>query len=359
MSSWTLEYAPGTNPRIQKLEEKDPFKRWKETANKESFEQILLENQTDKELSVSSTHYLKKSLMKLINSTLGLFAESAQRKIDYVHWAENAIDLCRAHAGQSHQSGAATFQQDFGRSQDCDLFGLSTIANHWPCQALCHSSSRRSTRDELQPDQRVSGGRIQERPEDHQVPALQDGVFEEEEEFEVQDRKELAPIKPNYNLRRALQKLPHLVESADNTRALKLLLGLHERMWHTPIADFTNLLRRAGMPTEVLKLAREAVLSCSVCRKYIRLPNRPQMRSRCIANFNDVIQIDLFKFEGSWHMIMIDEATRFKLCDIVEGQEPEQLLQCLLRNWIFMFGPPGKVVMDQQMSLMGHETGAE
>lgn len=42
--------------------------------------------------------------------------------------------------------------------------------------------------------------RIQERPEGHQAPALQDSAYEEEE-FEAQDRRELAPIKPNYNLR--------------------------------------------------------------------------------------------------------------------------------------------------------------
>jgi hypothetical protein len=83
------------------------------------------------------------------------------------------------------------------------------------------------------------------------------------------------------------------------------------------------------------------------------------MRSKRITNFNDLIQIDLFQFEGTWHMIMVDEATRFKLFDVIEGQESEQLLQCLLRNWVFVFGPPGKVVMDQQMSLMGHTTGAE
>ena len=56
---------------------------------------------------------------------------------------------------------------------------------------------------------------------------------------------------------------------------------------------------------------------------------------------------------------MVDEATRFKLRDVIVGQESEQLLQCLLRNCAFVFGPPGKVVMDQQISLMGHTTGAE
>jgi rRNA maturation protein Nop10 len=44
---------PG-QPQPQRLENKDPFKKWKETADKGSFEQILLENQTNKELSVSS-----------------------------------------------------------------------------------------------------------------------------------------------------------------------------------------------------------------------------------------------------------------------------------------------------------------
>lgn len=73
------------------------------------------------------------------------------------------------------------------------------------------------------------------------------------------------------------------------------------------------------------------------------------MRSKCITNFKDVIQIDLFQFESTWHIILVDEATRFKLCDVIEGQEPEQLLQCLLRNCAFVFGPPGKVVMDQQI----------
>ena len=98
---------------------------------------------------------------------------------------------------------------------------------------------------ELPPRQDDAGtlARIQERPEDHQAPALQDAAYEEEE-FEAQDRRELAPIKPNYNLRRVLEKLPKLVADADNS------------LWHIPISDFTNLLLRAGMPTEVLALAR-------------------------------------------------------------------------------------------------------
>lgn len=82
-------------------------------------------------------------------------------------------------------------------------------------------------------------------------------------------------MRPSYNLRRVLQRIPVLVEKGENEKAKQLLLGLHERLWHSPASDFTNLLRRAGMSGEVIALAREAVQCCAICRKYVRMPNRP------------------------------------------------------------------------------------
>ena len=41
-------------------------------------------------------------------------------------------------------------------------------------------------------------------------------------------KKDMAPIKPNYSLRRVLEKLPEIVANGGNTRAKQLLLGLHE-----------------------------------------------------------------------------------------------------------------------------------
>lgn len=179
------------------------------------------------------------------------------------------------------------------------------------------------------------------------------------EEFESRDREELAPIKPNYNLRRVLERLPKLLEAGDETKAKQLLVGLHERLWHTPIMDFTNLLKRAGMPEEILKLAGEAVQGCAVCRKFVRLPNRPQLRAKGAVALNDEIQLDIFHWEGHRFLLVVDVATRYKAASIIEGQESEQLLNCLFTIWIQIFGPPNRVVMDQQMSLMGHETAAE
>ena len=71
------KYAAGTNPRLQKLEDKDPMKRWKDSANKESYEQVIVDNNTGQELTVSASHYIKRLLMETVRNALGLFGEAA------------------------------------------------------------------------------------------------------------------------------------------------------------------------------------------------------------------------------------------------------------------------------------------
>ena len=89
------------------------------------------------------------------------------------------------------------------------------------------------------------------------------------------------------------------------------------------------------------------------------MPNRPQARTGGATTFGDTIQIDLFTWDGQLFLLILDEATRYKTCDKVPGQEAEQLMESILNQWIYVFGPPGRLVLDQQSSLMSHETGAE
>ena len=216
---------------------------------------------------------------------------------------------------------------------------------------------------------------VLEIPEDRRpADIVGDGVYEddqpqqpdrpegeaEEEEFEPSDAAgQLRPIRPNYNLRRVLQKLPQLVAAGDNVKAKRLLLGLHERLWHSPINDYLNLLRRCGMDIDVLDLAKEAVQECHICRKFVRLPHRPQMRVGGAISFGDTLQIDLFFLNNITYLLMVDEATRFKMCRVLPGQDSEHIMEALMKSWIYLFGPPSRIVMDQQVSLMSHESGME
>ena len=83
------KWATGSEPAPKG----DPLKQWKGTTNKETMEQILLHNNSNIELSVERSHWLKKMLMESVNNALGLFGEASKQKVEYDHWIDNAVML--------------------------------------------------------------------------------------------------------------------------------------------------------------------------------------------------------------------------------------------------------------------------
>ena len=119
-------------------------------------------------------------------------------------------------------------------------------------------------------------------------------------------------LKPLYDFRRILHKLPRLA-SSDPTQVKRLIVGLHERVWHAPVGDVRNILQRCGQPWEVVQLA-------AVCRKYSRAGRRPQHRGAHLSpSFNDLVQMDVFQFQDHLFMLVIDEATRYKVATSCPG----------------------------------------
>ena len=92
---------------------------------------------------------------------------------------------------------------------------------------------------------------------------------------------------------------------------------------------------RAGLSSDVLALAEEAVMSCAICRKHVRLPGRPQVKIGANAgNFNDRVHMDLFQFKQTWILLLVE------------------LLARMHEHWFTVFGPPSQLVMDQETSLV-------
>eukprot|EP00435_Cladocopium_sp_Y103_P007244 s1993_g2.t1 len=401
-------YAPGTNPKDKAASSAaDPITDWKKVADREALDMVQLDNELDKEFSVKESRYLKKILIESVNNALGLLTEASNRKIDYTQWIDNPVANAlfkeifkevmqvkavkvllrpfRKSSAEPHLSMASGYLRLFItgdvkhwkvlKIEDMREMSFSQInaaidEDDWVLVLYgaeldsLPAPSTPSTRPRAIPAQPALPPRqddaalvpvepqpqIQERPDDErEQEALANPAYEE---FEAHGRAALAPIKPNYNLRRVLERLPKLVDAGDMTTAKRLLVGLHERLWHTPAGDFCNLLRRAGLPQPVITLAAEAVQSCVVCRKFVRLPNRPQVRAGGATIFNETVQFDLFHLDDVTYMLLLDES-------VPEGQEAPQLLACMLQNWIQFFGPPARLVLDQQASLVSHESGAE
>eukprot|EP00435_Cladocopium_sp_Y103_P056006 s391_g18.t1 len=403
------------------LPAQDPISTWKIRTNKENLDKININDHIDPLLSDQQKHYLKKVLTEMIHNVLDFFKESNDKKVGEGYWLDNQLHLAifkEIFQGHMLVRGVRVELRPFNKHDAQPQLAFESshlrLAIHgdikeWhvgPLEDLRECSHNQINEyiaedldwlinifgTELQgvPAPSTPARRPRAIPAESSLPPKSDGPLkqpavlalpdqetgedallkssayepaeegpQEEEEFEAKSHRDLAPIRPNYNLRRVLQRLPVLVEKGDNEKAKRLLLGLHERLWHSPASDFTSLLRRSGMSGEVINLAREAVGCCAICRKYVRLPNRPQMRARGANVFNQTVQMDLYYWESTWFMLLVDEATRFKKCGTIEGQEAEQLLQAFLELWVYHFGPPERLVLDQQVSLMSHDAGSE
>ena len=186
----------------------------------------------------------------------------------------------------------------------------------------------------------------------------QDDVEEKYEDIEVFRPRTIVSQNPLYDFRKVFQRLPQLAVGNPQT-AIRLLLGLHEKYWHAPPHDLCNLLARAGMPVEVINLVGDAVMKCEICRRYVRLPNRPQHKLNNAGTFNQCIQLDLFKIWGSWILLIVDEATHYKVATLTDSREAIEIQQRLMDHWMRYFGPPASIVMDQEASVMSHDTAVE
>eukprot|EP00435_Cladocopium_sp_Y103_P008328 s555_g2.t1 len=272
---------------------------------------------------------------------------SASRSDPHPHQQDTQHDLSPQHQDQQ------PYQQD-----------IQPDSVRWQPDSLPSTPDQQRPQPNTQPDQ------VQQQPDSvPSQPAIEDQqqqadasaegavvpAYEDEEKFE---RREIVSRKPLYDFRKVFQRLPQLAVEKP-AMAERLLLCLHEKFWHAPPGDFKNLLARAGMPLAVLELVGSAVMKCQICRRYVRLPNRPQLKLHNAGTFNQCVQADLFKLFGQWFMIMVDEATRYKVAVAVNSHEAQELQQKMLEHWMRYFGPPAALVMDQETSLMSHETGAE
>lgn len=152
--------------------------------------------------------------------------------------------------------------------------------------------------------------------------------------------------RPIFDFRRVFARLPRLA-GTDDVTAKRLILGLHERLWHAGTQDVKAILIRCGMPHAVWRLTGDAASSCRICRKFSRAGRRPQYKGTNLSmSFNEVIQADLYSYDGKTYLLVIDEATRYKVATLCEGRELKHILGALMRCWIRYFGPPRTLVSD-------------
>ena len=139
---------------------------------------------------------------------------------------------------------------------------------------------------------------------------------------EVTERAE--EIRPSFKLRDAIPKLASGITSVAEKK--KLIMGIHEKFWHATAKDLRNLLLKAGLGLSVLNLVAEVVRCCPVCRNFARPLNVPTLRAEMANFFNDILQVDIFFLWDKAWLLIVDEATRYKVCGEIEDRSVGEVL---------------------------------
>ena len=413
--------APSSGPRMSRVDLEDITGPFKFLARSGDYSRINVEVHSSLVLNMEPRLYLKAALMQLVESCMDVFGSGPARDLE--HWLTDPIlmrvfqeifadvlnvlgvkvclrpwhlqvpdphlssacapmrllvsgHLRQWHVGPLEDMRVLSDRQLHAPVDEADwhvyVFGVCSEdydADRPPPpggSVLPRPSSSAPAAPLVPVEKKNDGKKTSVRP-----PDLDDEVYEPSEVGEQQEDEEFKAVRPDdddkektlkplFDFKKVYKRLQTDLLERDPHTAKRLLLGLHERFYHCPISDFKNMLLRAGLSSAVLPLAEEAVMSCSICRKYVRLPNRPQIKIGAGASsFNLRVQADLFMYKEQWILLMIDEATRYKAAGQVKSREHQELLNKMFEIWFVIFGAPYQLVLDQESSLMSHEAGKE
>ena len=157
-----------------------------------------------------------------------------------------------------------------------------------------------------------------------------------------------------FDLGHALQMLRSVREAV----VRRTLRKLHIRWYHCSSAKMKALLAAAGVDSKILALVPEIVDTCAVCRAWARPGPSAAVSTRLPVAFNEEVQVDLLFIERKTIIHMIDVCTRFTVAHVIPTKETDDLLTAIQKFWVGLYGPPSKIVADQEGGLNSPDAAA-
>ena len=176
-----------------------------------------------------------------------------------------------------------------------------------------------------------------------QKEEMRDNEDEQAEYVDETSREPLRePLRPLYDFRRVLQRLPR-VATDDPQQGRRILLYrssstiLACQCWGSPQPPHAS-----GHAKECLGVA-----------------SRPKVKVHHADTFSQELQLDIFYLCEHAFLIMVDVAARFKSVVKIMNKDLDTLMKALLHNWVRWFGPPPMIISGQESALMSPAAAAE
>ena len=122
---------------------------------------------------------------------------------------------------------------------------------------------------------------------------------------------------------------------------------LHLQFAHPRAETLKKLVNKAGFKNrKLIKEIDNVSKTCIICLKHKKAPPRPIVCLPLASRFNEMIGIDLKKWNDLYFLVMVDIATRFCQAYVIPNKMPRTIIKALFVSWISIFGAPKKILSD-------------
>ena len=145
---------------------------------------------------------------------------------------------------------------------------------------------------------------------------------------------------------------------SDEAGRRRILRKLHVRWWHASTAQMTNILRQAGVSSDILRLIPSIVDTCSACRTWQRPSPAAQATTNVAGAFNDIVEGDLVFYKDFIIFHLVDRCTRWQASKHIPNKSTDTLIEAMEDCWVSTFGPMKQLIFDHETGLMKSDKAA-
>ena len=138
--------------------------------------------------------------------------------------------------------------------------------------------------------------------------------------------------------------------NADKDERYKIAVKVHKQFVHPRHQKLKSLFSTAGVSDpDFFEMLEKVEKDCETCQRFQRGPLRPVVGFSMAKEFNEVVALDLKQWSSSpniWFLHMIDLATRYSVCVVINNKRKETIINAIMTRWISTFGSPRQVLSD-------------
>jgi hypothetical protein len=137
------------------------------------------------------------------------------------------------------------------------------------------------------------------------------------------------------------------LDTVDEKDRHKTLVKLHIQFGHASSEKLVSLLKDAKKwDKEYTQMLENITKSCDICKRFAKTPSRPVVALPMASSFNEVVAVDLKKWEGGHILHIIDMWSRFSMSTFIRRKRPSDIIEGLMVKWISIFGVMGALMSD-------------